>query len=139
MSYYVHNNKKYVKWVRGEKGYAFSADAFRIDVDDAAINGERLMALEDTLVVSISHEDLNWVSNNIHRINAALSWYYTHYSDIYRRFVANASYGSEDKYDNIQRVTDFSLDRVPDVYLASYLGISLKELRKVKVLRGIGK
>jgi hypothetical protein len=93
------------------------------------------MTLEGTLVVSISREDLDWVSTNIPKINAVLSRYYSHYSNLYRRFEANVGRGPESRYENIQRATDFSLDRVPDVYLASYLDISLKELKKVKELR----
>lgn len=136
MSYFEHGKKRYVKWIRGENGYAFSADVFRDDVkEEALIAGECLVALEDALVISISHEDLKWLCINFPRIDFAIMAYYNDYSIMYRRLEANFIRDPVGKYDSIQRATDFSLERVPDVYLASYLRISLKALKKVKEYR----
>lgn len=136
MSYFERSKKRYVKWIRGENDYAFSADIFRHDVDkDSLIMGESLVALEDTVAISVSHEDLKWLCIDFPRINMAISRYYMDYSIMYRRLEANDIHDPIGKYDNIQRAMDFDLERVPDVYLASYLGISLKALEKVKEYR----
>lgn len=41
----------------------------------------------------------------------------------------------EERYEKIQRSMHFDLEKVPDVYLASYLDLSLEELMEVKEFR----
>lgn len=136
MSYFERNKKRYVKWIRSTNDYVFSADIFRIDIDDhSQINGENLMALEDTVAISVSHEDLKWLEENHYRIGLITTIYYSNYSHMYRRLEANALHEPEDRYENIQRGSHFSLERVPDIYLASYLRITLKELKEVRKAR----
>lgn len=136
MCYFEHVDVKFVKWVRAENGYAFSSDIVRFDVGrDRPTKRDCLMALEDTVVVSISHEDLEWVRANISQIALVIAKLYMYYGEIFERLETNDGQSPEDKYENIQREIDFSLDRVPDIYLASYLNISLKDLKEVKELR----
>lgn len=81
-----------------------------------------MMVLEDVVDISISHENLERFCNNCHRIDMAINLFHAVYADIYRWLELNL-YGPEKKYDNLQRVTNFSFDRVSDVYFASYMGM----------------
>lgn len=65
MCYTAHEGTNLARWFRGENDYAYSMDMFRYRFGyDPKLIGNILVALEDTLVIRIRHEDINWLQDN---------------------------------------------------------------------------
>lgn len=62
MCYTTHEGINLVRWIRSANDYAYCMDMFRLRFGyDPRLTGNILVALEDTLVIRIRHEDINWL------------------------------------------------------------------------------
>jgi CRP-like cAMP-binding protein len=130
MSYKGHEPKE-INWVRAEHGYVFTVDRFRFGGEPIP-NEYSLVALEDTLAFSLSHEDFDWLSEHVRgfdMLNAGLLM-----KDCMKmKQISNCLItNSRDRYEWIQKVHGFNIDRIPDVYLVHCIGVTLKRLKELQ-------
>lgn len=128
MSYRKFETRSYVDWIKGEFGYVFAVDMGEGWPD------EIFVALEDVVAIRISANDLTWLEFNHLGFGMITAGYHLLHRQVSGAREANeiARYGAEDRYRNLQRVHKFSFERVPDVYLAAYLNVTLRELEEVR-------
>lgn len=121
-----------IKWVRAENDYAFTVDKFSFGEKVERSNAYSLIALEDTLAFSISHEDFLWLITNcigFGLANAVL----LHMYSIKIQQISNCVLANDrERYDWIQEVHGFNLERIPDVYLAACIGVTQKRLKQLQ-------
>jgi hypothetical protein len=126
----LHPDK--IKWVRAENDYAFTVDKFSFGEEGKRSNANSLIALEDTLAFSLSHKDFEWLSKHCKGfglINMALLHTYA----IKIQQISNCVLTNErERYDWIQEVHGFKLDRIPGVYLAHCIGVTEKRLKQLQ-------
>jgi hypothetical protein len=128
MSSRKFETRSFVDWIKGEFGYMFA-----IDMGDGW-SDETIVALEDVVAIRISAYDLTWLEFNHLGFGMTILAYHDFHRmvTLAREAHEKAEYGPEDRYDGLQRVHNFSFDRVSDTYLAAYLNITLKELDAVR-------
>jgi hypothetical protein len=127
------DNGHHLLWVRGENDYAYSMDMFRDRYDpDPHLIGNVLIALEDTLAIKIAHEDITWLRKYSREMSVILDGYAFNHSEVALNMEKNKIMRPLDRYQEMQQLLSFDLSRVPDLYLASWLDITLVELKKVR-------
>lgn len=129
---------KFVHFIRSTNDFICSHDhqGFRFN-KNGQIASEIFIATEDTIVISILFEDLKWLINNFPGFEAKIRSCFIKNTNIFTQRDDLVPISPKERYLKLQRVTDFRLDRAPDVYLASYLSMTLRELTSVKVSYGI--
>lgn len=133
MGYIPHEGVNLVKWIRSSDDYAYSMDMFRFRFGyEPDLTGNVLVALEDTLAIHIKHEDLNWLQDNSVEMGIVVNSFLEFHTAIDLCLKENELREPTDKYKHLQRQLSFNLNRVPDIYLASFLNITLAELKKVR-------
>jgi hypothetical protein len=133
MCYFRHKRHNHVKWVRCANDYAYSMDMFRFRFgDDPMLTGDILVALEDTVVVRIGHEDINWLQDNSVEMGLVINTLMMAHTAA--DLCVKDSEGKKplDKYMQMQQQVAFNLNRIPDIYLSSFLNINLVELKIVR-------
>lgn len=134
MACYEGQEPKHVYWLRAEGGYAFTQDKFDVGKPRRS-NNESLIALEDTVAISISHADFEWLCEHHHKVSMLISGLMLLLCTVMRTITNCLIIDSRQRYEWIQGRLGFNLDRVPAVYLSPYVRIPakrLKELQKTK-------
>lgn len=131
MCYQPREPKHAIMWFRAENEHAFTIDKMKLR-DPARQNEERLVALEDSIVVSISHDDLLALEDSNPRV-FNMMWHYflrtaITFGDLSRRDMKDPEYS----YGFVQKIVTFDLNRVPAAYLALYLGTSVKRIKEIR-------
>lgn len=133
MCYIPRKPKNSILWFRAEGEHAFTTDKLNFGKPSRE-NEERLIALEDTIAVSISHEDLLALQENnriiFHMMHEVFIRTLVRFDSLSKR----SNKYTEHDYKWVQRYVTFNLDRIPAAYLATYLGTSVKKLADVHKL-----
>lgn len=133
MCYVRNGDEKMVKWLRGRGDYAYSMDMTK-DFSEFKFSAADniLLALEDIVAIKISHDDLKWLEENSIEFKKILFTHLTHYNQVAIARQAFPMMDPENKYQFMQRHMTLDLGRVPDIYLSSFLDISLKEVEAAR-------
>lgn len=126
-----------VKWFRSTGDYAYSMDMSRTFsglIYTPARN--TLIALEDMAVFKITHEDVKWLEDNSQEMRSLLQQHLIHYNQISLGKRAFEHMDAANRYQFMQRHMNVSLERIPDIYLSSFLNLTLPEIKKVKISSG---
>lgn len=122
---------KVIKWFRAEHDHVLVPDKFKLG-QLGRVNKLSLVALEDTLAFSIRHEDLDSLMDHhpmINRFYTALLFQYS----VKMNQIANCLIvESRPRYEWIEEELGFKLNRIPDLYLAPYVGVTPKRLKELK-------
>lgn len=133
MCYQQTEDGNIVKWFRSTGDYAYSMDMsksfFGVEFKPA---GNKLIALEDLLVIKIPHEDVKWLEDNSAEMKYLLNKHLTHYNQVALGKRAFEHMDPDNRYQFMQRHMNLSLERIPDVYLSSFLGLTLPEVETVR-------
>lgn len=133
MCYTAHEGINLVKWIRGENDYAYSMDMLRLRFGyDPRLIDNILVALEDTLVIRIRHEDINWLQDYSVEMGLIVNTLMTAHSILDHTIPEIHLLAPLNRYKQMQKRVSYDFSRVPDIYLASYLDITLSELKKVR-------
>lgn len=133
MCYTAHEGTNLVRWIRSAHDYAYSMDMFRLRFGyDPRLIGNVLVALEDTLVIRIRHEDINWLQDNSVEMGIIVNNLMMGHSLLDQEIPLLHSLEPLERYKAMQQRVSYDFSRVPDIYLARYLDITLAELKKVR-------
>ena len=123
-----------VKWFRSTGDYAYSMDMSKTFMGVEYVPaGNTLIALEDLTVFKISHEDVNWLEENSPEMKNLLHRHLIHYNQVSMGRRAFEHMEPANRYQFMQRHMNLSIERIPDVYLSSFLGLGLPEIKKLKI------
>jgi CRP-like cAMP-binding protein len=133
LSYEERDGEKIVKWVRSAGDFAFAQKA---DLTTAALEkqltGQIIVALEDTNVIRISFENMKRLRDKHSNIDILITQEVIGSAFIDHWLQTNRYLPPKRKYEFVQARVRFDLNKVPDIYLASWLGITLGELKDVR-------
>ncbi|MRG46957.1 hypothetical protein GFS24_17680 [Chitinophaga sp. SYP-B3965] len=133
MCYTPNDGTNVVRWIRSEDDYAYSMDMFRIKFGyDPRLIGNILVAMEDTVVIGIKHEDIFWLQDNSIEMGIIVNTLMTFHTGLDQQMPRIHSLAPVERYKEIQQRVSYDLSRVPDIYLASFLNITLRELKEVR-------
>lgn len=133
VGYREHRKEKFVHRILSTNDYVCSADRFRILFDKKnQFDGEIFIAAEETIVIRIKHSDMKWLEENSSAFNTRMEVYLKQQMEVFRELDDIILISPKDRYEKMQRVSLFGLERVPDVYLASYLCLTLGELEEIQ-------
>lgn len=123
--------KDHIYWFRAENDYAFCSHNLPYGSQQRD-NREALVALEDTVAVRISHADLQSLMKDNPQITIMYGNVFTKTTITFSHLVNRGTRDPQYDYEYVQKHIGFNLDRVPDVYLATYLGTTVKKLKDVR-------
>lgn len=133
MCYRKTAKRNVVKWIRSTHDYVFSIDMFMADYNyNPGCIGDIMIVLEDTTAIKVRNEDMRWFQDNSAEMSALLLHYMNRFSEMDMCIMSYEYMLPEDRYQYMQRHAGFLLNRVPDVYLAAFLEITLAELKELK-------
>lgn len=135
MCYIPREPKNAIMWFRAENEHAFTIDMLNDPlrkIKGPKVNEERLIALEDTIVVSISHEDMTALQESNQNILTMLHDCFTKMLVKFNALSKRTMKDPEHDYEWMQRYISFDPDRIPIAYLATYLGTSVKKLKEMR-------
>jgi len=131
--YVQRGEESTVRWIRGNNDFAF---AWNMDNNSFGfqkqLTGQIMVALEETHAIKISFENLRWLQDKWPAIKDVLSFHMREYLALDKWLQVKGDLQAKEKYEFVQRHVKFQLDKVPDVYLASWSGIRLEELRVIR-------
>jgi cAMP-binding proteins - catabolite gene activator and regulatory subunit of cAMP-dependent protein kinases len=130
MCYEGDESKGDIKWFRAENDYAFTIDM--LNVPGKRPNNQCLVALEDMVVVRLSHKDFKWLCDKYIHMHALFAGYLHKYGKIMEYMFGDFTTEPRERYEWIQKLFGFKLSRIPEDYLVRYTGLTVKQL---KVLR----
>jgi signal-transduction protein with cAMP-binding, CBS, and nucleotidyltransferase domain len=128
MCHQPHEHKAPILWFRAENDYAFTAESLG-HIKDFGYK-EQLIALEDTVVVGINHEDKAELMKNSRQITDLMGDAFMNTAVRFAGVIDRDRYPKEDRYGFLQENIGFNLNRIPDAYLAAYLHITAKMLKE---------
>ncbi|WP_343303090.1 hypothetical protein AAHN97_16165 [Chitinophaga niabensis] len=121
-----------IKWVRAEHDYAFTVDKFSFGEEKRMPNEYSLVALEDTLAFSLSHEDYLWLKTHCKGFDLLYMVLIHAYSIKIKKISNCVLTNDRDRYEWIQEVHGFKLERIPGVYLKHCIGVTEKRLKELQ-------
>lgn len=133
LSFVQRGDKNIVKWVRSVGDFAFAQKAENTTaVLQKQLTGQIIVALEETNVLRISFENMKRLQDKYPQIDHVITQHILDCTMMDHWLAANESLPPKRKYDYIQEQVGFKLSKVPDLYLASWLGITLGEMKDVR-------
>jgi CRP-like cAMP-binding protein len=127
--YIIDNKKEVTTWITAENAMVASIKSFLLHVPTE----ENIAAIEDSRLMGIHYDDLQYMYDTFPDFNTAgrkiTEYYYTHAED--RAFICRLSKAT-DRYNYFMRNNGHVINRVPLTYIASYLGIRLDSLSRVR-------
>ena len=129
-SYYVRNNGEEVTAeFRWENQFTTSFESFLLGQPSTQV----LQALEETHILELDFEQMEQVLNNHHKLEKARS-HLTRMvlADSMKRIESFVLYGPEDRYKFLLDSKPELAHRVPNKYIASYLGITPVSLSRIR-------
>lgn len=130
LSYMQRGGEKMVKWVRGIGDFAF-AQIVGHNLE-SKLTGQIIVALEETKVLRFSLGDLQWLQDKHPEIKLIASHHIHTFSNTDKWLAAHQNSSPKNKYDYVQNQIELNLDLVPDLYLASWLGITFDKLSGIR-------
>jgi CRP-like cAMP-binding protein len=127
--YIIDNRKKVTTWITSENQLISSIRGFLLQQPTQ----ENIEALEECHLLGFRHEDLEYVYEHFPEFNIVgrkiAEYYYTFAED--RAFICRLSRSIE-RYNYFMISNSHLVNRIPLTYIASYLGISLETLSRIR-------
>jgi CRP-like cAMP-binding protein len=127
--YIVDNKKKVTTWITSENHLVSSIRGFLLQ----SPTPENIESLEECHLIAIHYDDLQYVYNHFPEFNIVgrkiAEYYYTFAED--RAFICRLSRAIE-RYDYFMINHSHLINRIQLTYIASYLGISLETLSRIR-------
>lgn len=127
--YIVDNKKKITTWITSENQLISSIRGFLLQLPTP----ENIEALEDCVLIGLRHADLEYAYQHFPEFNVVgrkiSEYYYTFAED--RAFICRLSRAT-DRYNYFMINNNHLVNRIPLTYIASYLGISLETLSRIR-------
>ncbi|SIO49273.1 cyclic nucleotide-binding domain-containing protein [Chitinophaga niabensis] len=134
MCYRPLGSKNAILWFRAENEYAFTVDKLNLG-KASRVNEERLVALEDSIVVSIRHEDLAELQISNQRVLDMMHDLFMKTLFTFDNLSKRTMNDPEHDYEWVQQHVTFDLNRVPLSYLSTYLCTSAKRVVEIYIER----
>jgi CRP-like cAMP-binding protein len=127
---YINDNKREVTtWITAENELVTSIRSFLMQIPTR----ENIAAIEDSRVIYLHYDDLQYMYDNFTDFNIMgrkiAEIYYMHAED--RAFICRLSKAA-DRYNYFMINNGHVINRVPLTYVASYLGIRLDSLSRIR-------
>lgn len=133
MSYVQRGDENIVKWVRSAGDFAFAQKAENTTtILQKQLTGQVIIALEETNAIRISFENMKRLQGKYPQIDHLISYHVFGCSLMDHWLKTNRYLPPKRKYEFVQGQVGFNLNKVPDLYLASWLGITLAELKDIE-------
>lgn len=134
---YCENKKKQITtWITAENELVTSIRSF--DFQKPSV--ENIQALEDCTLIAVNYQDLHYLYENFMEMNVIarkiLEQYYREAEE--RAFISRLT-SAADKYDHFLSTKRDLHNRIPLKYIASYLGITLETLSRIRGARTLKK
>jgi CRP/FNR family transcriptional regulator, anaerobic regulatory protein len=127
--YMKEGNRDITTWITAENEFITSISGFHLQ--GAAI--ENIQALEDCELVGLSFNNLEKLYKEFPEYNILVRKFYQHYYlDAEKRALIARLKNAETKYHYFLELHSNLANRVPLKYIASYLGINLETLSRVR-------
>ncbi len=127
--YIVDNKREVTTWITSENAMVASIRSFLLQ----SPTEENISAIEDCRLVGIHYDDLQYLYDNFPDFNTTgrkiTEDYYTHAES--RAFLCRLSKAS-DRYNYFLAHSGDVVNRIPLTYIASYLGIRLDSLSRIR-------
>ena len=127
--YIVDNRKKITTWITAENQLISSIRGYFLQLPTT----ENIEALEDSYLLRLHHADLEYAYTQFPEFNVVgrkiAEYYYTFAED--RAFICRLSKAT-DRYNYFMNSNSHLVNRIPLTYIASYLGISLETLSRIR-------
>jgi hypothetical protein len=120
MCYTVHESTNLVRWIRSANDYAYSMDMFKHRFG------------YDPNLIRIRHEEINWLQDNSVEMGLIVNNLMMGHSVLEQDIPLIHALAPLARYKEMQQKVSYDFSRVPDVYLACYLDLTLAELKKVR-------
>lgn len=127
--FYNVNNKEICSWFMKEGDVIVSVESFF----KRKQSYESIQAMEDAIVYYVSHSELNWLYRNFVEFNIigrVLTENYYTLSE--QRLYSLRLMKAADRYNYLMDHFPEIVRRVPNGYIASYLGITIETLNRIK-------
>lgn len=133
LSYVQRGDEKIVKWVRSTGDVAFAQNAENTGLSlKKQLTGQIVVALEETNVIRISFENIKRLQNRYPQIDNVMTHHILGCIIMEKWLTDNRYLPPKRKYEFVQCLVGPNLSKVPDIYLASWIGITLDELKEVR-------
>lgn len=133
LSYVQRGDENIVKWVRSDGDFAFAQKAGNTGGTlQKHFTGQIIVALEETNVIKISFENMKRLQDKYPQIDYLITHHIIGCTMMDHWLQANRYLPPKRKYEFIQGQVGFNLSKVPDLYLASWLEITLAELKEIR-------
>lgn len=127
--FYESHDKEICSWFMKENDFIVSVESFFTQKP----SNESIQAIEDSLIHYINHQDLQYLYNNHFEFNIIgriiTEKYYT-LSE--QRLYSLRSQRAAERFEDLRTYHPEIIKRVPSTYIASYLGITLETLSRIK-------
>lgn len=127
--YIIDNKREVTTWMTSENELVTSIRSFMLQMPTL----ENIAAIEDCRVIYLHHADLQYMYENFLDFNIMgrkiAEFYYVHAED--RAFISRLS-KAVDRYNYFMLNNAHLINRVPLTYIASYLGIRLDSLSRIR-------
>lgn len=124
LSYLQRGDEKVVKWVSGIGDFV-----------QGKLPGQIIVALEETKVLRFSLDDLQWLQDKHPEIKIIVTHHIRTFSKTDKWLAVHRNSSPKEKYDYVQKQIELNLGVVPDLYLASWLGITFDQLSGIRESR----
>lgn len=125
----IDNKKQVTTWITEENHLIASIRSFLLQLPTL----ENIEALEDSLLVSLHYSDLQELYEKFPQFNALgrkiVEYYYAYAED--RAFICRLSNASQ-RYDYFMKDNSHLVNRIPLMYIASYLGMSIETMSRIR-------
>lgn len=127
--YMKESNRDITTWITSENEFITSISGFHLQT--AAI--ENIQAIEDCELIGLSYSSLEKLYKLFPEYNILVRKFYQHYYlDAEKRALIARLKNAENKYHYFLELHSHLVNRVPLKYIASYLGINLETLSRVR-------
>ncbi|MRG46958.1 cyclic nucleotide-binding domain-containing protein [Chitinophaga sp. SYP-B3965] len=127
-AYSLKGNKEVTLWVMTTGDVAIGVTSFY----DQAPSEEYIEALEDTVVVSLSYDHLQWIYENYVEFNVIGRKLTEKYHKLFNMRLCTMVDSREERYNKFVKDYPGLVDRIHGKYLASLLGMSPSYLSTIK-------
>lgn len=130
--FYIRHDREVSSWFMKEGDVITSVDSFF----NQSVSEESIQALEDTVVYSLSHDELQHIYTSFPEFNfAARLLTEKYYKLSEQRLYSLRMQRAPEKYAFLMQHFPQLIQRVPSKYLASYLSITEETLSRIRAMK----
>ncbi|MBT29417.1 MAG: cAMP-binding protein [Thalassobius sp.] len=128
-AYYLNNGKDVTEWFAFENDFICAIQSFFQLIPSP----HYIEVLDDTLLMEMSRESINSLSNNYHEFERLAKIIVTKTMlQLQERIIDMQFKSAKQKYEKINALRPDITQRVPLTHIASYLGITLETLSRIR-------